>query len=151
MRVLGWGEGKDGARWRGSRRGQARLCMPEQRDLYTARARSLVRASYSLFAILLSGRSPRIQTFIRITALVQVDWLGAKAQIDAAKEAGVEHFIIVGSMVCEALEGMGVGCTSSMRHMEGMRCMGHMGRSITWHSCFFPQLCCVQISSAPVG
>jgi len=29
----------------------------------------------------------------------QVDWLGAKAQIDAAKAAGVKHFVFVSSMV----------------------------------------------------
>lgn len=28
----------------------------------------------------------------------QVDWLGAKALIDAAKSAGVKHFVYVGSM-----------------------------------------------------
>lgn len=28
----------------------------------------------------------------------QVDWLGAKALIDAAKAAGVKHFVYVGSM-----------------------------------------------------
>ena len=27
-----------------------------------------------------------------------VDWLGAKNQIDAAKKAGVKHFVFLGSM-----------------------------------------------------
>lgn len=30
--------------------------------------------------------------------LLQVDWLGAKAQIDAAKAAGVRKVVVVGSM-----------------------------------------------------
>lgn len=29
---------------------------------------------------------------------LQVDWMGAKALIDAAKAAGVKHFVYVGSM-----------------------------------------------------
>ena len=28
----------------------------------------------------------------------QVDWIGARNQIDAAKEAGVEHIVLVSSM-----------------------------------------------------
>lgn len=28
----------------------------------------------------------------------QIDWLGAKAQVDAAKAAGIKHVIVVGSM-----------------------------------------------------
>lgn len=31
-------------------------------------------------------------------AWLQVDWMGAKALIDAAKAAGVKHFVYVGSM-----------------------------------------------------
>ena len=31
-----------------------------------------------------------------MVALGQVDWLGAKEQIDCAKEAGVEHIVLVG-------------------------------------------------------
>ena len=29
---------------------------------------------------------------------LQVDWLGQKTQIDLAKDAGVKHIVIVGSM-----------------------------------------------------
>ena len=33
-----------------------------------------------------------------IDTVLQVDWLGQKTQIDLARDAGVKHIVIVGSM-----------------------------------------------------
>ena len=35
---------------------------------------------------------------VRCGYLSQVDWIGQKTQIDMAKEAGVQHVVVVGSM-----------------------------------------------------
>lgn len=33
-----------------------------------------------------------------VPCVIQVDWIGQKTQIDLAKDAGVKHIVIVGSM-----------------------------------------------------
>lgn len=54
---------------------------------------------FKIFSFIFKGPLPRPQfSFPKMGSPYEVDWLGAKNQIDAAKKAGVKHFIFLSSM-----------------------------------------------------
>ncbi|EOA23094.1 hypothetical protein CARUB_v10003881mg [Capsella rubella] len=52
----------------------------------------------NLSTVLVTGASGRTGLLIKPRNMLEVDWIGQKNQIDAAKVAGVKHIVLVGSM-----------------------------------------------------